>query len=320
MWSAGRRHDQRVRAHRGDGGRDDMRAVVVGVTAGPADRLSAGRSRTSGCYVLDGGWAGAAGGGRGAVRGRGRAWRAGTWAGRADGGAVRGVPVRAAGAADVPDRGPGAVALATGELEFLGRADDQVKIRGFRIELGEVEAVLAQAPGWARRRWWCARTGPGTGGWSGYVVPAPAGGSDAAALRAVGWRSGCRTTWCRRRSWCWTLPLTVNGKLDRAGAARARTTGRRRARAPRTPAGGDPGRLFAEVLGVEPGRRRRQLLRPGRPFAAGDPAGQPGPVGAGRGARRSGRCSRRRPWPGWRELAGPARRPGPAAAGGRGPA
>ncbi|MFD7192945.1 amino acid adenylation domain-containing protein, partial [Streptomyces sp. NPDC059914] len=36
--------------------------------------------------------------------------------------------------------------LASGDLEFLGRADDQVKIRGFRIELGEVESALLSHP------------------------------------------------------------------------------------------------------------------------------------------------------------------------------
>ncbi|WP_414575248.1 amino acid adenylation domain-containing protein [Anabaena sp. CCY 9402-a] len=36
--------------------------------------------------------------------------------------------------------------LPDGTIEYLGRLDNQVKIRGFRIELGEIEAVLNQHP------------------------------------------------------------------------------------------------------------------------------------------------------------------------------
>src|SRR5207253_1193195 len=36
--------------------------------------------------------------------------------------------------------------LASGDLEFLGRADNQVKIRGYRVELEEIELHLMQLP------------------------------------------------------------------------------------------------------------------------------------------------------------------------------
>jgi amino acid adenylation domain-containing protein len=36
--------------------------------------------------------------------------------------------------------------LPNGDIEYLGRLDDQVKIRGFRIELGEIESALVEHP------------------------------------------------------------------------------------------------------------------------------------------------------------------------------
>ena len=119
------------------------------------------------------------------------------------------------------------------------------------------------------------------------------------------------------------------------GAGRAAADRQREARPrprcpPRTtPAGrGGPGarpraaeelavRAFAEVLGAGPGRARRRLLRPGRPLAAGGAAASAGSGRCWARRCRCGRCSRRRPRPGWRRWLDQAA-PGAAAAGGRG--
>ena len=113
-------------------------------------------------------------------------------------GAVRRRPVRAAGA-DVPHRRPRPVAR--GRRAGIPRpaSTTRSRLRGFRIELGEIEAVLAGHDGVARVAVvpWTA----GTSGWSPTSSRAEAR-SRAACGR---WRrGGCRSTWCRRRSWRWT--------------------------------------------------------------------------------------------------------------------
>ncbi|MFI8962710.1 amino acid adenylation domain-containing protein [Streptomyces sp. NPDC053493] len=139
--------------------------------------------------------------------------------------------------------------LADGGLEYVGRADFQVKLRGFRIELGEIENAVAAHPdvdacvvtvhddrlaayvtgssptGPDDLRTFLERTLPA------YMIPATVTVLDA-------------------------LPLTVNGKADRAAlpapgrAAPTTTTATTRHVEPRTPEEELFAGVWTEVLGI----------------------------------------------------------------------
>jgi amino acid adenylation domain-containing protein len=119
---------------------------------------------------------------------------------------------------------PGARMYRTGDLarrssggliEFAGRQDSQVKVLGFLVELAEVEAALADYPGLAQIVVLAREREDGNKQLVGYVV-ADADGFDLAALRAHARAKlpGYMTpaAFVRLDS----LPLTANGKLDRA--------------------------------------------------------------------------------------------------------
>ncbi|MCV7342868.1 non-ribosomal peptide synthetase, partial [Mycolicibacterium rhodesiae] len=98
-----------------------------------------------------------------------------------------------------------------GELRYVGRADEQVKIRGYRIELGEVRAVLAEVDGVAQAAVMVREDRPGDKRLVGYVIGSvdPARVRAAMAERLPGYMVPAAIMIVD------TLPMTVNGKLDR---------------------------------------------------------------------------------------------------------
>nr|WSW43260.1 non-ribosomal peptide synthetase [Streptomyces sp. NBC_01001] len=106
-----------------------------------------------------------------------------------------------------------------GELEFLGRADQQVKIRGFRVEPGETEAVLTAQPG-VRDAAVVPQTGPaGDRVLVAFFVPERGARVSTLDLRRslgeVLPEYSVPTSFILLD----VLPLTANGKVDRADLA-----------------------------------------------------------------------------------------------------
>ena len=108
--------------------------------------------------------------------------------------------------------------LPDGTLESLGRRDRQVKIRGYRVEMDEVSSLLRESPDVAEAVALSEEDGPHGLRLVGFVVPRA--GAETATLPArvrqsIATRAPAHLVPTPVRVVA-RLPLTVNGKLDRA--------------------------------------------------------------------------------------------------------
>jgi amino acid adenylation domain-containing protein len=140
-----------------------------------------------------------------------------------------------------------------GQLEFLGREDLQVKVRGFRVEPGEVEATLVGHPGVREAAVVAPADRNGDRRMVAFAVADP--GVGKADLRAhlgeklPGYMVPSTFALLER------LPVTPNGKVDRAALTEQAVRGAIETQAQAAPAQTDTEQVIAgiwsEVLGVE---------------------------------------------------------------------
>ncbi|REG22604.1 amino acid adenylation domain-containing protein [Archangium gephyra] len=143
--------------------------------------------------------------------------------------------------------------LPDGRLDFLGRVDHQVKIRGFRIELGELESVLSTHPDVREAVVLAREEAPGDKLLVAYVVAAEGRALEEPALRTFLKRSLPEYMVPSVFVPCERLPLTSNGKVDRAKLLaqplrRERST---RSRPPATEAERTLARIWRDILRLE---------------------------------------------------------------------
>jgi amino acid adenylation domain-containing protein len=145
--------------------------------------------------------------------------------------------------------------LPDGDLQYLGRIDHQVKIRGFRIELGEIEAALAAHPTVAEAAV-LALDREGSRQLVAWIVPRPGASVAPVELRKFVAGQLPEPMVPARFVQLDALPLTANGKLDRAALAASDvpavdSMAVEEYEPPATPAEQILAEVWAEALGLE---------------------------------------------------------------------
>jgi acyl carrier protein len=108
--------------------------------------------------------------------------------------------------------------LPTGDIEILGRSDFQIKVNGYRIEAGEVETRLVAIDG-VRHAVVAREEGVRGDRLVAHLVPAGADRPPEAAIRQALRRYLPEYMVPSTVHWHDALPLTRNGKVDRARLA-----------------------------------------------------------------------------------------------------
>jgi len=147
--------------------------------------------------------------------------------------------------------GDRAIRAEDGGLMYLGRADQQVKIRGFRIEPGEIESTLADYPAISRAVVLVREDAPGNPQLVGYVTSDHHCDIDIAALHAFAMEKLPEYMLPAAIMHVESLPLTINGKLDKHALPAPTFSDSQTRRPPRTAQEEILAGLFAEILGCE---------------------------------------------------------------------
>ncbi|MEV0061675.1 amino acid adenylation domain-containing protein [Nocardia sp. NPDC050718] len=138
----------------------------------------------------------------------------------------------------------------TPALEYGGRGDQQVQLRGFRIEPGEIEAALLGVPGVGQATVVVRADEHAGDRLIGYVVPIDGAALDPVAVRAAVAEFLTGYMVPDAVVVLVALPLTANGKLDRAALPAPEFTAAAAFRAPTTPIELSVAEVFATLLGV----------------------------------------------------------------------
>ncbi|OYN81208.1 non-ribosomal peptide synthetase [Mycolicibacterium sphagni] len=138
-----------------------------------------------------------------------------------------------------------------GDLEFVGRADEQVKIRGFRIELGEVAAAVTVDPSVGNAVVIAAELPQIGKSLIAYMTPAPGEFVDIERIKAR--VAAALPDYMVPAAYVVVedVPVTANGKLDRAALPEPEIGPAVEYRAPVTETEREVAALFARLLGAD---------------------------------------------------------------------